>query len=240
MGIQVLHNTKGDRGVIMKYNVVYLAGGVGSRSGLGYPKQSYLLEGKPVMVYALEVFESMDEINSIIVVSLKDKIVDFEKCLKHYRISKAQCVPGGSTRQESVFNGLHYCSSEYVIIHESVRPFIDKEHVRNLIEKSKQHPVVVPCIPIPFTVGDKNNFSKLNRSDLVNVQLPQIFRLEDLKNAHYLASHNGYTDDSTLVMDTLGITPYYTDGLEENIKITTPLDIQIAEAICRKNRGDVK
>jgi 2-C-methyl-D-erythritol 4-phosphate cytidylyltransferase len=223
----------------MKYNVIYLAAGAGSRSKLGYPKQCYLLEGKPVMVYALEIFESMEEIDSIVVVSLEERIKDFEKYLKDYQITKARCISGGTTRQESVFKGLQYCNSEYIIIHESVRPFINKEHIMTLLRESKKHPVVVPYIPIPFTVGDKKKFSILNRSDLINIQLPQVFKSEFLKRAHDLAIHNNYTDDSTLVLDILGIVPHYVEGLEENIKITTPLDIQLAEAICRKNRGDV-
>lgn len=189
------------------------------------------------MIHALEIFDSMPEVGKIIVASIESKIKEFKECIYKYGLSKAVCVPGGATRQESVLKALQYCDSEKVIIHEAVRPFITKEHIRFLMEEAIGHPVVVPCVSIPFTVANKKRSEYPERADLVNIQLPQVFDTLVLKAAHRVSTNLSFTDDSSLVFQATGHRPHFVEGLEENIKITTPLDISIAEAICETVRG---
>jgi 2-C-methyl-D-erythritol 4-phosphate cytidylyltransferase len=213
------------------FDVILLAAGIGLRAGLDYPKQFYLLGGKPIMIYSLELFESMEEVSRIIVASRDERI---NKHIDQYKISKAVVVEGGETRQESVKNALVYCQTDRVIIHEAVRPFITKEHVRELL--SIDDTAVIPIESLNFTLYDTSSELFPSRDTVFNVQLPQVFDRRILSGAHFLADKT-YTDDSSLLKDVFGISPAVIKGLEHNIKITTPLDFRLAEAILYGDSG---
>jgi len=213
------------------FDVILLAAGLGLRSGLSYPKQFYLLGGKPIVVYPLELFESMEEISRIIVASRDNRVQTY---IDQYKISKAVVIEGGDTRQESVKNALVYCQTDRVIIHEAVRPFITKEHVRELL--SIDDTAVIPIESLNFTLYDTSSELFPSRDTVFNVQLPQVFDRRILSGAHFLADKT-YTDDSSLLKDVFGISPAVIKGLEHNIKITTPLDFRLAEAILYGDSG---
>lgn len=213
------------------FDVILLAAGLGLRSGLSYPKQFYLLGGKPIVVYPLELFESMEEISRIIVASRDNRVQTY---IDQYKISKAVVIEGGDTRQESVKNALVYCQTDRVIIHEAVRPFITKEHVRELL--SIDDTAVIPIESLNFTLYDTSSELFPSRDTVFNVQLPQVFDRRILSGAHFLANKT-YTDDSSLLKDVFGISPAVIKGLEHNIKITTPLDFRLAEAILYGDSG---
>lgn len=221
------------------FDLVLLSAGMGTRAKLNYPKQLMRLGGKPLLICTLEVFLDIEEIRNIIITVPPEMKKEFVELVTTYYPNKIiHIIDGGSTRQESVKLAMEKVTSERVIIHESVRPFITKEHVLELM--SHKQCSVVPFLPIVPTVYNTDGFFE-NRSKLINIQLPQVFHSGMLKTAHYLGRNKKYTDDSSLVLIEMGIYPTLINGLEENIKITSPVDIIIAEAlyeeISHRNRG---
>lgn len=217
---------------------IILSAGVGQRAKLNYPKQLFRLNGKPILIHILELFKQIDKIDNIIITVPQD--VDYyTDLIKSYGIDGFTCIIGGGSRQESVYKALQHCTSRRIIIHESARPFINKQHITDLLN-SKGNVVVPYTTPTSTVYYDKKRF--INRDATYLVQLPQIFNLDKLKRAHELAKENDryYTDDSSLVYGELNIQPVLIKGLEENIKITTPIDIQISEVLyneyCNSNR----
>lgn len=211
---------------------VYLAAGLGVRMKKKMPKQFIMLLGKPIMVYALEIMEGVDLIDSIYVTHHPDFKKLYEDVMGAYNLSKCKLVPGGKTRQESVSSGLQHARSTKVIIHEASRPIITADFVISLTKFDNK--AVIPTIPIPFTVSQGHKFmeAELNRSELHNVQLPQLFDTKTLIRAHELAQKQHYsaTEDGILVFR-LGEQVRFVQGLENNIKITTPFDLILAESI---------
>jgi len=219
-------------------DVILLAAGIGKRAKLNCPKQFMRLGGKPLIVRSVELFCNIPKVEKIIITVIPGEEEYFSSIIKDYCCDKCIYVQGGKTRQESVYNALQKCSSDRVIIHETVRPFATQELVERLM--SEHGAAIVPCLPSTSTVFYKNDF--LERDNVLDVQLPQVFDTQILKKAHKIAKGKNYTDDSSLVFYELGIKPVIIDGLEENIKITTPLDILIAEVIynetCSRNRRE--
>lgn len=209
-------------------DAIVLAAGVGSRAKLGYPKQLLMLGGKPMLVQVLDLIKSIKEIDRIIVTVVPDMINFFKMILCQYDHCNVCCVPGGQTRQESVYNALQICSSDRVLIHAASRPFVTKEHILNLI--SVDSDVVIPCVPLITAAVHKDGYF-IDRDKVSCIQLPQVFKTDVLKKAHELGRGKNYAEDSCLVYDELGIFPYIINGLEQNIKITLPLDIKLANTI---------
>jgi 2-C-methyl-D-erythritol 4-phosphate cytidylyltransferase len=199
------------------------------------PKQFLPLLGKPIIAYSLEVLETVPEIDRIIVVYNKDFRSMYEELFDNYNLTKCLLIEGGDTRQDSVWRGLNAVESEKVLIHEASRPFITPDFIQSIFIYPDEK-AVVPVIPIPFTVSVGNQYmtAELDRSTLHNVQLPQLFDAKTLRNAHELARRENYiaTEDGILVFR-LGEKVRFVTGSENNIKITTPLDLIIAENLLR-------
>jgi 2-C-methyl-D-erythritol 4-phosphate cytidylyltransferase len=210
---------------------IYLAAGIGKRFKKELPKQFYKLNGKPILIYALEVLEKIDWIDKILVTHNKDYKELYVQAFEDYNISKVVLIEGGKTRQESVYKALEKVKTQKVFIHEAARPFIFESFV-NSFNNYVSEVAVVPTIPIPFTVseGDEYMTGILDRNNLHNIQLPQMFDTEVLKDCHKKAIIDNFeaTEDSLLVFK-YGHKVRFIEGIENNIKITTPLDILIAE-----------
>lgn len=215
-------------------DVIYLAAGKGVRAKLGYPKQYARLGGKAIMIHGLDVLQSMAEIGNIIIPTL-DRLAT-EDLIKNfiYGDKLITFTPGGITRQESAKAGLKEVTTEAVLICEAVRPFITPEFVRSVIEVDA--PFVTPWINPKSTVIDTDGIY-YDRDMIGEVQMPQKYETRLLRQAHNLAFNNDYTDDAALVIDMTEVTPVIVPGLEENIKITTPLDLKLAEAIYHYRTG---
>ena len=216
-------------------DVIYLAAGQGKRAKLGYPKQFARLGGKPIMIHGLEILQKIPEVSQIIVVrpmitgeSLQDWRV--EEVVLEYGINKAVFVEGGRTRQESVRRGLEMVATDYVLIAEAVRPFITEDFVKRIIQLPGN--CVTPWMSSISTVLSAAG-EPMDRERIGEVQMPQKYFTNILTAAHYKAeaANNTYTDDMALVIKEIKVRPILMAGLEENIKITTPLDLVIAEAI---------
>jgi 2-C-methyl-D-erythritol 4-phosphate cytidylyltransferase len=221
-----------------KLNVILLAAGKGKRMGQDTPKQFSRLAGKPLLVHSAEVFQGINYVDKIITTFLREKKEDYLKLVDLYGLSKVQLVEGGERRQESVYNALREVDSERVIIHEAVRPFINKEFVDWLI--SFKEVAVVPTVQAKPTILEGELYLEriLDRGKLKEIQLPQVFNTDILRKAHEKALEDGFlfTEDSALV-HRLGYKVRFVKGLEENIKITTPIDMILAEVFDREKQA---
>ena len=208
-------------------DAIYLSAGQGVRANLGYPKQYARLGGKAIMIHGLEVLQSMPEIGNIIIPSpAQSDALEAYTC--YMQDKKIIIIEGGITRQLSVKAGLKEVTTDEVLICEAVRPFITPEFVRTIINTDA--PFVTPWVNPKSTVIDIDGVF-YDREMIGEVQMPQKYETRLLRQAHNLAFQDDYTDDAALVIDMTEVTPVIVPGLEENIKITTPLDLKIAEAI---------
>ncbi|MDP7527509.1 MAG: 2-C-methyl-D-erythritol 4-phosphate cytidylyltransferase [Candidatus Marinimicrobia bacterium] len=213
---------------------ILLAAGIGQRMGEDIPKQFLRLNGKPIIIYSLEVLSKYELINNIYI-TYNEKYKDLYTSMIHdYNFPKCILVQGGETRHDSVFIALQYVNSNRVLLHEAARPFINSDQITQLINEKES--AVVPTIPIPFTVSSGQGYmtGELDRSQLNNIQLPQAFNVNDLRDAHEKAKAENYiaTEDG-IIMHRAGFKVKFVPGYENNIKITTPLDLAIAEIIDR-------
>jgi 2-C-methyl-D-erythritol 4-phosphate cytidylyltransferase len=210
-------------------DVIVLAAGIGNRTKLTIPKQFMRISGKPLMIHILDIISKIKDFQKIIVSILPEYTDYYNELIKQYYddCSKIVLVNGGTTRQESMFNCLQYVRTERVFIHESARPFINSDFINSLLNTDGD--VVVPVTKSVSTVFYNNKY--LNRDRVYSIQLPQVFNTDILMEAHVRGYGKNYTDDSSLVFEELGIIPTFVDGLDENIKITSPIDVKIAEVL---------
>ena len=223
-------------------SAIIVAAGKSRRMGNGLDKQYMAIGNIPVLARTLIAFEGIESIDRIVLVVEADKIeYCTENIVKKYDINKVvKIVPGGDKRQQSVMNGLGCIKdiSGIVITHDGARPFITSKIIEKSIEEAYINGAAVCAVPVKDTikVSDSNLFIKDNpqRDSLYAVQTPQTFRYEILYNAHVQALKDGFTgtDDAVLV-SRIGVKVKLFEGCYENIKITTPEDIYIAEAILK-------
>ena len=223
----------------MKYiSAIVVAGGSGSRMGTSTKKQNLKIKDKEILVYTVECFQNMPEIQEIVVVTGKEDITYVEKLLKDtYKLNKVSyIVAGGKERQDSVYNGIQAADekSDYLVIHDGARPLITKEVVRAGLDMAYDHRASIIAVPVKDTIKLVSKDGKVedtpDRSSLWSVQTPQIFEKELIIHAHEYAKEHGLsvTDDSMLV-EAIGVPVYIVEGEYTNIKITTPEDLIIAE-----------
>ena len=226
---------------------VIFAGGSGRRMNTkSRPKQFLELQGKPIIIYTIELFDNHPDIDGIVVVCIEEWIPFLRKMLKKFEISKViEIVPGGNTGQESIFKGL--CSAEQfsiqkqdkdaiVLIHDGVRPLITEETITENINMVKENGSCITCVPATETVIERIKDGKFNipkRSDCMMARAPQSFYLRDIIGAHRRSQKEGIHDfiDSCSMMSYYGYTLSQVLGPMENIKITTPTDFFIFRAM---------
>lgn len=230
-----------------KKNVaVIFAGGSGKRmNSVSRPKQFLELNGKPVIIYTLELFDNHPMIDAICVVCLGSWIPFLEKQIKKFEINKVvEIVPGGETGQDSIYNGL--CAAERwtkinnceanALIHDGVRPLITEKTITDNITVCEEMGNCITCVPATetFVVRQENgSFEIPSRKDSLIARAPQTFRLNDVLAVHRMAIERGEHDyiDSCTMMSRYGYKMNTIMGPMENIKITTPTDFFIFRAM---------
>lgn len=219
---------------------IILASGSGTRFNDSQPKQFAKLAGLPVLVHTLKVFESSRQITGIVVVTQEEYVEQIWKLADQNGLSKVvKVVVGGATRQESSFIGISCCDSDtdYVLIHDSVRPFVTNRIIADLVAAVIDHKAVDTVIPSADTIVEVDQDGYISsipdRSRLRRGQTPQAFSHDLILAAHQKAMADGLenaTDDCSLVLR-LGYKVYVVNGDEQNIKITFPLDLHIADKL---------
>jgi 2-C-methyl-D-erythritol 4-phosphate cytidylyltransferase len=218
--------------------VIIVAGGHGSRMGTAIPKQFLLLNGKPVLIHTLEVFYNYDPEIQIIVVLPKEHASYWRTLRKKYGCNiKHQVVAGGETRFHSVKNGLKLIKTDAIIaIHDGVRPLVSPELLTRLFKAVETERAVYPVVPIAETLRRvimRGSSKMVDRSKFYMVQTPQIFFSKLLQPAYTLKYSEKFTDDVSVVEARRMCKPVMVEGCTKNIKITTPVDLLIAEAIMK-------
>ncbi|MFC1716313.1 2-C-methyl-D-erythritol 4-phosphate cytidylyltransferase [Candidatus Poribacteria bacterium] len=224
----------------MKVSVIIPAAGCGRR--MGDVKKPYLdLAGKPILAHTLMVFQQCSLVSRIVVVvAVGDEADCVRDIIIPYEIDKAdQVVAGGETRQESVFSGLQELSSDtdMVMVHDCVRPFVTEDMIERVLEAASNCGAATVAVPVKDTIKEADDESfvinTLDRQRLWSIQTPQAFKYDLLLQAHLYARENNIqvTDDASLIDELDGHRVKLVMGTSENIKITTPGDLTIAEAI---------
>jgi len=216
--------------------VIIVAGGKGLRMGSDIPKQFLPIGGKPVLMRTLERFRTYSDDLQIILV-LPEAQQDYwrQLCEEYHFDVEYQLANGGQTRFHSVQNGLALVpdNAEGVVgVHDGVRPFPSIEVIRNCYETAREKKAVIPVIPVVETVRHLENEGSMTvpRSDYRLVQTPQTFDIQLLKAANHQPYNDGFTDDASVV-ESYGHAITLVEGNRENIKITTPYDMKIAEVL---------
>jgi 2-C-methyl-D-erythritol 4-phosphate cytidylyltransferase len=221
----------------MKKFVIIVAGGSGSRMGTEIPKQFLELCGKPVLMHTIQFFHDFDPESSIILVLPEDQKQFWDRlCLKYSFSLKHQIVSGGKTRFHSVKNGLDQIDGEGIVfIHDGVRPLVSKETLNSCFRSAQKHGNAIPVLPVNESLrkleGDQN--LSVDRNLYFIVQTPQTFRTEQILKAFRQNYDETFTDDAS-VAEKAGFSIHMVEGNRENIKITTPTDMIIAETFLRK------
>jgi 2-C-methyl-D-erythritol 4-phosphate cytidylyltransferase len=227
----------------MKYQVMVLAAGQGKRMKAGRNKQFIELEGKPVIIHTLSVFENDPMCEEIKLVINEKEVPLFKELLANYQIAKvSEMVLGGKERQDSVYNGLlRMENAEIVLVHDGARPFIRQEVIHRLVEKAKLEGAAIVGVPVKDTIKKVNSdlliMETVERAALWMIQTPQAFQYPILQKAHQRAKEEQYlgTDESSLV-ERIGVPVHMVEGDYVNIKLTTPEDLIVANAILKKQK----
>ena len=222
---------------------VIFAGGRGDRlSHHSRPKQFLEFRGKPIVVYTIEVFQHIQEVDAIVVACLEDWIPYLRSQVEKYDLTKVvDIVPGGRTGQDSIYNGLvcakqHFPEDSMVLIHDGVRPLAMEKTIIECIEVAKEKGNSIVCVPAMETIVTKKADGSMevpDRDSVLMVRAPQCFVLKDVLEVHQKALAEGRHDfvDTCSMMNHYGYKLHTIMGTAENIKITTPADYFMFKAI---------
>jgi len=220
----------------MKKFVIIVAGGSGNRMGSEISKQFLELCGKPILMHTLQAFHDYDPESAIILVLPEDQKQYWKGlCLKHSFSLLHQVVSGGKTRFYSVLNGLSQIEDEGIVfIHDGVRPLVTWETLDRCLETAQKYGNAIPVLPVNESLrkleGDQN--ISVDRSQYFSVQTPQTFRSDQILKAYEQDFDPAFTDDAS-VAEKAGFAIQMVEGNRENIKITIPIDLIVAEALLK-------
>jgi len=220
------------------------AAGMGVRMGGGTPKQFLSLEGVPIFVHTLRKFAASNAVDAIHLGVRPEERERVRQELARSPVAKpVQVIEGGVTRQETVERALEAApqATELVAVHDAVRPFVELELIRAVVEAARRHGAAIlgmPSIDSVKQVERQMILGTLPRERIVLAQTPQVFRYEVLREALVRAREDGFqgTDDSSLV-ERLGVSVTVLMGSERNIKITRPSDLPLARLYLAQEQG---
>ena len=223
----------------MDYAII-VAGGKGLRMGGEIPKQFIPVAGKPILMHTLEKFQRFGEslagtegLEIILVLPKEQQEYWAELCTKYSFKVPHTIVNGGETRFHSVQNGLKTIpdNAEGVVgIHDGVRPFVSLDVIKRCYEEARVKKAVIPVMPVTDTLRDVTQGKNVYRENYKIVQTPQTFDIQLLKAANQQPYSEAFTDDASVV-EAIGQKVTMVEGNRENIKITTPFDLKIADVI---------
>ncbi|MDD5669182.1 MAG: 2-C-methyl-D-erythritol 4-phosphate cytidylyltransferase [Candidatus Omnitrophica bacterium] len=230
----------------MSVTAILLAAGQGLRLKTGVSKPLVLLNKKPLIQYSLETLNSHPDISALIVVVHPDNKKKVCSLIKRLGIDKVKgVIEGGIRRQDSVFNGLSMLdpSADSVLIHDSARPFIENKCITETVREALKSGAAVTGVPVKSTIKQvlvsKRNpgvsivVKTLPRENLWEIQTPQVFKKKIILEAFAAFGDSDVTDDAMMV-EKLGYPVRIVRGSYNNIKITTPEDLIVGEAIAKK------
>lgn len=224
-----------------KYGII-VAGGVGSRMESSTPKQFMLLHEKPVLYYTIRTFlEAYDDMNIILVLPEDYTDMGREIIDAYFDYSRIQITAGGETRFHSVKNGLRLVEEDGIVfVHDGVRCLLTTDLIQRCFNKALENGSAIPVVPAKDSVrllaGESNE--AIERNNVVLVQTPQTFHSRILLPAFEIDYKERFTDEATVV-EAFGLRIELVNGEENNIKITRPIDLIVAEHILEKRAASV-
>lgn len=239
-----------ERGNNMSTIAILTAGGVGIRTHQDIPKQFLNVENKPILIYTLEAFQQHPNIDEICVAILEGWDQILWAYAKQFNITKLKyVVHGGTTGQESIFNGLKAVRADHkdddvVLIHDGNRPMVSQDMITDNLVKQRQFGsavATIPCTEVVFVSENKMDSDKsIPRENLQRTQTPHSYYLGELWDAHMQAKEKGITNmaASCSLMEALGKKTYFSKGSEKNLKITTVEDIEIFKALLAAKKDE--
>lgn len=219
--------------------VIIVAGGKGTRMGSDVPKQFLPIGGRPVLMRTLERFHDYDPTLHLILVLPREQQDYWRSLCEQYAFDiPYQLANGGATRFESSRNGLALVPDDVqgvVAIHDGVRPFVAKEVIDRCFEAAREDYAAIPVYAVTDTlryVDEQGGGRNVRRSDYRVVQTPQVFDITLAKQAFKQPYQENFTDDAS-VIEAMGCQVAMVEGNRENIKLTTPFDLAVAEALIK-------
>lgn len=212
-------------------SVVIVAGGKGTRMGASTPKQFLLLNGLPILMHTIQAFLRWDKDAEIVLVLPKTEQEQWNELVEKYNFTpQLTLTTGGATRFDSVYNGLQKTTGDIIAIHDGVRPLVSSATIQNCFDAAIAFGNGIPCIPINDSIrktkGEENQM--VNRAHYFRIQTPQVFQRSIILNGFKQPYSDAFTDDAS-VIEKAGEKIHLVEGNEENIKITRPSDLKIAE-----------
>jgi 2-C-methyl-D-erythritol 4-phosphate cytidylyltransferase len=217
-------------------SVIITAGGIGKRMGGTVPKQFLVIGSKPILIHTLETIHNYLP-HAEILLTLPLEWEDYWKGLLNENNCRVEhrIINGGEERYHSVRNAVRESLGDYIFIHDGVRPFVSVDTIQRCLLGVIRLKAVIPVVPIKESLRKISDDSSaaVDRSSYRLVQTPQCFSRDIITKAYELPYHLGITDDASLVEET-GCEVHLVDGNEENIKITSPTDLLMAEVLMNK------
>lgn len=222
--------------------VIIVAGGIGTRMGTEIPKQFLPIANKPVLMRTIEKFHHCDPNLGIIVVLPHDQQATWKSLCKEHQFTIPHSIAdGGETRFDSSRNGLDLIPDNcdgVVGFHDGVRPFVSNNVIKTCYDMAREEYSAVPVVPVTDTLRHVDSRTTrtftVDRSLYRAVQTPQVFDISLAKQAFNQPNRKTFTDDASVV-ESLGVSINIVDGNKENIKITTPFDLKVAEVLANSN-----
>jgi 2-C-methyl-D-erythritol 4-phosphate cytidylyltransferase len=216
------------------YAVIIVAGGTGSRLNTELPKQLMEIQHKPVIVYSIEKFLAFDKNIQVIISLHKDYFETFEKIRQQYQLHNIAIVQGGDTRFQSVKNALAVLHKDVqlVSVHDAARPLVSAQTISKVFAAAENFGAAIPVIDTTESLRevDAGGSHAVDRTRFKIVQTPQCFKKDLLVDAYELPYNPLYTDDAS-VLEKAGYQIRLSEGNVENIKITYPQDLQLANLL---------
>lgn len=214
---------------------ILVAGGKGSRMGSDLPKQYLCIGKRPILMHTIERFYNYADCMHLILVLPKEQHDYWRELCEEYQFTIPHDIaPGGKSRFESVSNGLALLTAQdtWVAIHDGVRPFVSSSVIHSCFNEVKKFKAVIPVVEVVETLRfiSETSSKTIDRSKHRLVQTPQVFSVELVKEAYKQEFSPLFTDDASVV-EALGHSIHLVAGNRENIKITTPFDLKIGEAL---------
>lgn len=231
---------------------IVFAGGSGVRMGAGVPKQFLEINGKPILIHTLQMFQEHEEIDKIYLSVNVEYIKYVQQLTKDFGIDKLSGIAeGGETAQDSIYNALVLAKEEnsnddIVLIHDGVRPFVSYDVISNNIESVKKYGSAITCTECYETIMISKDGVQVDelplRKESYAAQAPQSFYLKDILEAHDMirGTEERYTNmiDACTIYKTIGKRPHIVLGNRGNIKVTTPEDVYMFRALIQYKENE--
>ncbi|MFD2114994.1 2-C-methyl-D-erythritol 4-phosphate cytidylyltransferase [Paenibacillus yanchengensis] len=224
--------------VTNQFGAVIVAAGRGTRMGTKESKQYLTLAGQPIIIHTLQTFAKLAFISEMVVVVGEHDVARLQQMVSDYQIDKVTAViAGGTERQHSVWQGIQHMKSEWILVHDGVRPLVTPEAIATCCAAAEQNDgAAVLAVPVKDTIKQVNEQGVIiatpDRKSLWAIQTPQAFQRTILYAAHEQAQKEQFvgTDDA-MIVERMGTKVVVAEGEYTNIKITTPDDLPFAELL---------